>query len=224
MLSGDAGDDTLAGGVGNDFFEVSGTGDGFDAVNGGTGTDVIRAMANGTSIGLRSVTAVESITANGFTNVSIWGSALADTLNLSAVTLVGITSINGGFGNDIISGSAASDSINGGAGNDTLTGNAGADTIRGGGGIDASTPGTGNDIIAAGLGDSGTHTVVGFDANPTGGQDVVDVRSMGVTVANFATAVVRTQVGADTRITIGAMVILLRGVNVTTVTAQDFIL
>ena len=47
---------------------------------------------------------------------------------------------------------------------------------------------------------------------------------MGVTVANFATAVVRTQVGADTRITIGAMVILLRGVNVTTVTAQDFIL
>ena len=224
VLSGDAGDDTLAGGVGNDFFEVSGTGDGFDAVNGGTGTDVIRAMANGTSIGLRSVTAVESITANGFTNVSIWGSALADTLNLSAVTLVGITSINGGFGNDIMSGSAASDRINGGAGNDTLTGNAGADTIRGGGGIDASTPGTGNDIIAAGLGDSGTHTVVGFDANPTGGQDVVDVRSMGVTVANFATAVVRTHVGADTRITIGAMVILLRGVNVTTVTSQDFIL
>ncbi|MFZ4721361.1 MAG: calcium-binding protein, partial [Ilumatobacteraceae bacterium] len=224
VLSGDAGDDTLAGGTGNDTFEVTGTGDGFDSVNGGTGVDTIRALANGTVIGLRTVTGLETITANGFSNVSIAGGALADTLNLAAVTLAGIVSINGGLGNDVISGSAASDNINGGLGNDTLTGNAGADTIRGGGGTDTATPGTGNDIIAAGLGDSGTLTVSGFDSNPTGGQDLIDVRSLGVTVANFATSVVRTQVGANTRITIGAMVIVLSGVNVTTVTAQDFIL
>ena len=224
LISGDAGDDTLAGGTGNDIFEVTGTADGFDSINGGTGADVVRAMSNGTAVGLRSLVGVETVSANGFSGVTIAGSALADSLNFATVTLTGITGINGGFGNDVIAGSAASDVINGGAGNDQLTGNAGADTLRGGGGVDTLTPGNGNDIVLAGAGDTGTATVVGFDSNPAGGQDLIDLRGLGVTVANFATSVARTQVGANTRITIGSMIIVLNGVNVTTVTAQDFVL
>jgi hypothetical protein len=127
--AGGTGDDTITGGTGADFFEFSGTGDGFDAITGGTGTDTIRAMSAGTVIGLRTLATVEAITANGFANVSISGSAAADTLSFSSTTLTGITLIDGGAGNDIITGSSGNDTIRGGAGNDTLNGGNGVDTV-----------------------------------------------------------------------------------------------
>jgi Ca2+-binding RTX toxin-like protein len=127
--AGGAGDDTITGGAGADFFQFSGTGDGFDAITGGNGTDTIRAMAAGTVIGLRSITTVEAITANGFANVSISGSSGADTLNFNGVTLTNITRIDGGAGNDSITGSSGNDVISGGAGNDTLSGGTGTDTV-----------------------------------------------------------------------------------------------
>jgi hypothetical protein len=127
--AGGTGDDTITGGTGADFFEFSGTGDGFDAITGGTGTDTIRAMSAGTVIGLRTLATVEAITANGFANVSISGSAAADTLSFSSTTLTGITLIDGGADNDIITGSSGNDAIRGGAGNDTLNGGNGVDTV-----------------------------------------------------------------------------------------------
>ena len=48
-------DDTLAGGLGDDLFQVRGSGG--RAVNGGAGNDTLAATANSTMIGLRSVTA-----------------------------------------------------------------------------------------------------------------------------------------------------------------------
>jgi RTX calcium-binding nonapeptide repeat (4 copies)/Cadherin domain len=128
-IIGGVGDDTLTGGAGADTFNVSGTGDGFDAITGNGGTDTIKAGANNTVIGLRSLASIEVITANGFTGVSIIGSAGADTLNFTSVTLTGITQIDGGAGNDMITGSAAADTLVGGLGNDTLTGGAGLDTV-----------------------------------------------------------------------------------------------
>ena len=68
-IKGYEGDDSLFGRGGNDRFEV-GAGEGFDAVDGGSGTDTIAATANGVAIDLRSLTAVETITANGFSDVT----------------------------------------------------------------------------------------------------------------------------------------------------------
>ncbi len=229
-LNGNAGDDTLSGDAGNDIVNGDGgndlirfgVADGFDAVNGGGGTDTIAATANGSIIGLRSIGGVEQIISGGFANVTIFGTTGAESLNFGGVTLVGIASINGGGGNDALSGSAAADDIRGGTGNDTLNGNGGIDTIRGGGGTDTITPGAGNDIVVLEVGD-GTNTVNGFDSNPTGGQDRLDVRALGVTAANFNATVVRTQVGGNTRITIGSVVIILTGVNVGTISATDFV-
>ena len=222
IIAGEEGDDNLQGGAGNDVFQVSGTGHGFDAVSGGGGGDVIQARSNGTNIGLRSIAGVEQITSNGFANVAIWGTTGAEVLNFGGVTLIGIVSVNGGGGNDNLSGSAAGDNLNGGAGNDVLNGNGGADVIRGAGGIDTITPGAGNDTVVFAVGDN-ANTVVGFDSNPTGGQDRLDVRGLGVSAANFNATVLRQQVGANTRITIGAVTITLTNVNVGTITAADFI-
>ncbi len=229
-LNGNAGDDTLSGGTGNDTVNGDGgndlirfgVGDGFDIVNGGGGGDVITAAANNTVIGLRAITGVEQINSGGFSGVTIFGTTGVENLNFGGVTLLGIVSINGGGGNDTVSGSAAADDIRGGTGNDVLNGNGGADTIRGGGGTDTITPGAGADVVVLEVGD-GTNTVNGFDSNPTGGQDRLDVRALGVTAANFNATVVRTQVGGNTRVTIGTVVIILTGVNVGTISVTDFV-
>lgn len=166
-IVGGAGDDSLAGDGGNDIFQVSGSGDGFDAVDGGSGTDTIQAQAANTTIGLRSLTNVEAITANGFTGVTIAGSSSAETLDFTSVTLTSITQIGGGAGNDTITGTGGADNISGGSdadsligagGNDTLSGDAGDDTLNGGAGDDSLSGGDGNDLfLFSGTGD-------GFDA------------------------------------------------------------
>lgn len=78
---------------------------------------------------------------------SIKGGAGDDTLNASAVTssTVAVT-IDGGAGND---------TLTGGAGNDTLTGGAGGDTLTGGTGVDKLTGGAGKDIFAFAAGHTG---------------------------------------------------------------------
>jgi len=151
-LIGGAGDDVLNGASGNDVFEYAGTAEGFDAVTGGNGTDEIRAMTDGTVIGLKSIASLESISANGFGNVSIQGSAAANTLTFTSVTLTGITLIDGGGGNDAITGNTAANVIMGGAGDDTLNGAEGDDSFLYVGsdtGFDALTGGTGADAAKA---------------------------------------------------------------------------
>lgn len=76
-------------------------------------------------------------------NDTMWGSALADTLN-------------GGAGNDDIIGRGGSDTIDGGDGNDRLNGSSGDDTVIGGAGVDSlfgdgdyAGLNTGNDTLKA---------------------------------------------------------------------------
>ncbi|WP_431854523.1 DUF4347 domain-containing protein [Azospirillum sp.] len=143
-LAGGNGDDVLNGGAGDDIF-LYGWEDGADSVNGGAGTDTIKAGWHWTQIKLKSVTAVEEITADGYSGVSIVGNDAANTLNFSGVALTGIELIDGAGGNDTIVGSAGADSILGGDGNDSLVGGAGDDTLYGGTGTDALVGGAGND-------------------------------------------------------------------------------
>ena len=180
VIAGGGGNDTIDGGGGNDTFQVSGSGDGFDAITGGAGTDTIQAMANGTVIGLTNISTVEAITANGFSGVTISGSGGADTLNLGAVTLTGVDRIDGGGGNDTITGPAAGATIAGGTGDDTITGGAGNDMFLFGGtsdGFDAITGGAGTDTIAATANDTviGLHSLSTVEAITAGGYTGVTI-------------------------------------------------
>ena len=151
VIRGNSGDDTLSGGGGDDVFTVSGTSDGYDVVQGGAGNDRITALANSTAIGLRSLSGVETISANGKTGVYVRGTTSGDALDFSTVTLEQITRIDAGSGNDTVQGSAAADTIVGGSGNDSLSGQGGDDTFQVGtsAGSDAVDGGEGTDRIVA---------------------------------------------------------------------------
>ncbi len=145
-LDGGRDDDTIQGGAGDDIIRVT-AGIGEDRVDGGAGTDRIEATRDRLTIGLRTVTDVETITAAGFEDVRIAGTSAGDDLDVSTVTLNGIASIGGLGGSDTLVGSAGGDDLRGGAGADSLDGFTGADTLTGGGGTDTIRGGEGRDLI-----------------------------------------------------------------------------
>lgn len=149
VIRGSAGNDTLDGGAGNDVFVYVSGNNGADIVEGGLGNDEIRAQQTNAVIGLSSVSGVETITANGFEGVRIVGGLGGDTLNFTNVALINIRAIDGGGGNDTITGSAAADTIIGGSGSDSLSGGGGDDRFEvvGTSGFDSYDGGEGNDTI-----------------------------------------------------------------------------
>lgn len=91
--------------------------------------------ANG-AILLGNTVGVTTVTANGYSNVTISGTINNDVLDFTAVNLIGIGRVQGGDGNDTIIGNADANIIWGEAGDDILSGGAGNDTLKGGAGID----------------------------------------------------------------------------------------
>ncbi|MDI3355062.1 heme peroxidase [Pseudomonas sp. UYIF39] len=198
VITGGVGNDTLNGGGGNDILTGNG---GNDTLNGDAGND------------------------------QLFGGIGTDTLNGGT----GDDSLDGGDGADVLNGGTGNDTLLGGDGNDTLLGGSGNDFIDGGAGDDTVTGGAGNDIMVASSGNDifmfaagfGTDQIIGFDANPVGGQDRLDISAFGVTAATFAASVIITDVGADTLISSAGIADSIRLVGVadaTTVTAADFIL
>jgi Ca2+-binding RTX toxin-like protein len=204
-LQGRGGSDTLEGGDGNDSLlgeagdDTLAGGAGNDVLNGGAGAD---SMAGGT--GNDSYTVDDA--ADVVTELAGEGS---DTVNttLAAYTLgdnvenLRFTG-SGGFAG---AGNALSNTIIGGAGNDLLTGGLGRDTF-------VFNPGFGDDVV------------LDFDADPAGGQDRLDLRTLGITLGSFGTEVDIVAVGADTVVNIGADSIVLAGVAAASVGAADFLL
>ena len=91
-------------------------------------------------------------------------------------------------GDDVILGDWGADTIRGGGGNDDINGGAGDDWIAGGAGDDRLNGGAGADLFV--FGESfGVDTIVGFDGDPFGGQDLIDLRGLGITAASFAVEV-----------------------------------
>ena len=80
-------------------------------------------------------------------------------------------------------------------------------------------------MFAAGFGHD---TIVGFDARPAGGQDLIDLRAFGIPPADFEDSVTIKDLGDDTRITvIDGGTILCRGVSgdgANTIDETDFLL
>jgi Ca2+-binding RTX toxin-like protein len=81
--------------------------------------------------------------------------------------------VNGGNGNDLLTGTSGNDIINGGNGNDTINSGEGNDIISGGNGNDTVTAGNGNNVIDGGNGNdtitagNGNNTITGGNGNET---------------------------------------------------------
>lgn len=169
-LTGNTGNDTFFGGFGNDILDGADgddtfrvvAKDGVDTYIGGSGFDRILADANNVAIGIRSLTGIEAISANGFSGVTIIGSTAADTLDFTGVTLTGIGLIDGAGGDDTITGTSGDDRINGGTGNDVLNGGDGDDTflVSISGGFDTFNGGTGVNRVEA----TGNNVQIGLTA------------------------------------------------------------
>jgi Ca2+-binding RTX toxin-like protein len=253
-LIGGAGSDSLFGDAGNDIFgytigdgaDVVDGGADLDTLNisGTAANNTLNVIFNGTAITPfegGTIANVESFVADllgGTDTLNFAGSLAGVAVNLATGTASGFTSIagvenvNGTDFNDTLTGDALANLLDGGAGNDILVGGAGADTLNGSAGDDRLTGGAGNDALNGGAGNDilifaagfGNDTVTGFDSNPVGGQDLIDITAYHFTAANFAANVLIAGVGTETLITIGADQIHLLNVTTNTVNQTDFIL
>ena len=231
-LSGLAGNDSLEGGLGNDTLNG---GIGTDTLNGGVGADVMDggdgsdvyfvddvgdvvteatadALIGGTD---RVESDIDYVLGANVENLDLNGAAVAGTGNVLSNVINGNGGANqlfGGGGNDVINGGDAADLIDGGTGDDTLNGGTGndTDTIIGGDGndtINLNNGNDGNDIVRYTASGFGSDVINGFDANPAGGQDQIDLSALGITAANFGSVVaprvtLANGTGADTGDTI----------------------
>jgi hypothetical protein len=99
-------------------------------------------------------------------------------------------------------------------------------------GDDKVIDGKGNNTFNVSLGndtlcfkpDFGNDKVIGFDSDSSGGQDLLDIRALGITALNFNSQVDIDPDGADTLVTIGTETIRLAGVDSSTISQTDFIL
>jgi len=160
FLNGNAGFDILDGGEGSDVYYVGLDNAGFVDTYNDTGSsedrDVIRAVEDGTVIGLIDgfsfANGIEIINAARNDNVTIGGTNDAEFWDFTDIKLFGIEAINALGGNDFVTGSHRRDIIDGGDGNDTLVGGLGSDTLIGDNGNDILLGGWGRDRLDGGAG------------------------------------------------------------------------
>ena len=158
VLNGDAGDDRIVHAAGSAGADVMEGGDGTDTaeVNGGNGDEAFTATANGTRVRFDQVNPAPfsldiGTTENLVVNMNGGNDTFSATGNLSALIKV---TVDGGDGNDTISGSNGADTLLGGSGNDFIDGQQGNDTILMGDGDDTFQwdPGDGSDTVDGGAG------------------------------------------------------------------------
>ena len=142
-IIGGGGDDHLDGAEGSDTYQVTGNEaggwdsfSGYDtfADSGHSGTDTIVAIGEDVDIGVAGFgpdNGIEVIDASQATGlVRVLGDWDANVLDFSGVSFVGNIVIDGAYGDDTITGTAAADIIIGGGGNDHLDGAEGGDTYQ----------------------------------------------------------------------------------------------
>jgi VCBS repeat-containing protein len=248
VIDAQGGTDVINAGAGNDIVlagadrDLVHGGDGSDTINGGEGKDIVHGE-NGNDL---------FIATPGDGNDEYYGGDGVDTLDFSAFTtdvevalgggrsaghaagaqtgedtILTIENVIGGSGNDNLRGGGSDNRLEGGAGDDFLYGSGGNDVLIGGTGDDTLVGSGHDDTFVFGPG-FGRDTVVDFDDNARGSQDVLDISAFGITAADFFARVTITDIGNDTRITIDgntAQRIVLDGVsNATRIGIDDFLL
>ncbi|WP_169334468.1 putative Ig domain-containing protein [Hahella ganghwensis] len=132
IIIGGEGSDVLRGGAGDDVFKVDGHNNGTDRFGGDAGYDRVVGGANDDLIGLLHFEGdlrVEEIDGGAGTNTII-GTKYGNTFDFSETTLINIQHIDGGDGDDVITGSAGDDVLIGSGGRDRLSGGMGNDSIH----------------------------------------------------------------------------------------------
>ncbi|MBI1310969.1 tandem-95 repeat protein [bacterium] len=187
IINGDDGNDTLTGGSGNDQV-VGNAGD--DIVRGGTGDDVVLGGAgrdtvsggagnnvvdgNGTSFDVLQEDVTGTVvltdglltwdtgsnTLNRIESIVLIGGSGDDNINASGFTQYGVR-IEGGDGNDSITGTALNDVIFGDSSNTSIV-TGGNDSVSAGSGNDIVFGGVGNDLL---IGNAGDDQLNGDDGN-----------------------------------------------------------
>ena len=150
-LVGSTGDNVLDGGVGNDLLISNG---GNDTLLGGAGDDTL-------------VSAAGTNTLNGGTNndlvsyrydtTGVSASLLDSSTNTGQAandTYISIEGLEGGSGNDTLTGDAGANLLVGADGNDTLIGGVGADSLVGGNGTDTASYATATSAVIVNLTDN----------------------------------------------------------------------
>jgi len=180
-LSGASGRDLLIGGEGNDRLRGQGGsfdtligGDGNDTLDGGAGIDVVMesgdvdfTLTNSSLMG-RGTDVVLSIE-----TAHLIGGASGNVIDISGFTASYPPTLDGGAGNDQLTGSSFMDLLRGQDGNDTLNGGGGNDFLQGGAGNDFLQGGAGDDQIFGGddndglSGGSGNDTLFGGTGDDT---------------------------------------------------------
>ena len=171
------GQDTLIGGVGNDYLSTLHS-EGGDLLDGGAGDDTLSAgLGNNTLIGGDGLDQLfgdvgDDRLDGGSGNDTLYGGLGNDNLmggdgdDKLSDEMGGQDTLNGGAGNDYLStlNSEGGDVLDGGIGNDTLLGGLGNDTLVGGDGADELWGDSGADSLVGGSGDDSLN---GEDGNDT---------------------------------------------------------
>ncbi len=165
-IIGGSGSDTLYGGDGDDTFLVYGTDSSSDVFNGGAGYDRVLGGQGDDTIRVSNFSGdntVELIDGGAGINV-IEGHSSVNTIDLSGTTLLNISHVDAGGGNDTVIGTSSNDTIIGGSGSDTLYGGDGDDVLNGGTGNDNLRGDHGGDVYLFGRG-GGQDIVYDYDDN-----------------------------------------------------------
>ena len=172
QLFGDDGDDTLTGGAGNDTFFG---GVGADIFDGGAGNDNITDYNVQEDVSLDAGDGDDSVTIRNSVITGTFDLASHNVENVNATLLQtdsildgsSVTGFNvliqGGEGNDTITGSDLNDDLRGHDGDDVIDGGANNDSIQDGLGSDTLIGGDGNDIFTLSDNDNTIDGGAGFD-------------------------------------------------------------
>lgn len=156
IANGGAGNDIVMGGDGDDTLYGGG---GADQVSGGAGDDTIRSLLSEEGNHYYTESQTYNHWSGGYyTSYQYYEDARGDVLD-------------GGDGNDSVTGSNASDRLLGGSGNDLLQGRGGDDALDGGDGNDVLLGGDGNDELTDLIGTARLDGGAGDDALRSGAAD-----------------------------------------------------
>lgn len=171
------GKDTLSNSDGFDTVVVSGNGasnafivgkDAFNQLTVREGSATLVVTSSVTSVSINGGTGDDSITIGNLNGVvptllTVAGGVGDDTLSAAGATIGSIRlSLDGGVGNDSITGSSGNDTLLGGDGDDIVSGGLGNDSLIGGAGQDRMNGDVGDDSLDGGDGDD---SLRGFDGN-----------------------------------------------------------
>lgn len=200
-LTGTSSNNTLNGGAGNDLIDGR---EGADTMTGGAGNDVYYVDHSSDRV----VEAEGGGTDTVHSKVS-WTLG-ANLENLMLRTDAAINGVGNGLANSI-TGNSGANQIDGAGGADKLDGRGGNDRLIGGAGNDTLTGGAGDDLFIFAVG-SGHNVITDFIAG--GREDRIQLKGYKTYDA--------TQKGSDTLVEFGQESVLLRNVQVSSLTSSDF--